>query len=108
MNTTNHYNVYVVELSESVLRERKFVRANPRYDLDKPCLYVGMTGLTPEERFDNHKKGHKSNRYVRDFGIRLCPKLYEKYNPMTYEDACTQELELAALLRSQGYPVWQK
>ena len=102
-----HHNVYVVELSREVLAEHKFVEANPHYRNLKPCIYVGCTGLSPEERFANHQRGHKCNRYVYRYGIRLLPHLYEKYNPMTYEEACSKEKNLAVSLRQQGYAVWQ-
>ena len=55
-----HYNVYVVLLDPAVGRVRKVRAANPKRDRKKPCVYVGMTGLTPEERFANHKAGTKA------------------------------------------------
>ena len=103
-----HHNVYVVELDEGVLRERRFAAANPDRDPSKPCLYVGATGLSPEERFENHKAGYKANRYVERYGLKLRPELYEEYNPLSYEDAREMETELAAMLREKGYAVWQK
>lgn len=102
-----HHNVYVVELSPEVLKERKFLEANPDRDASKPCVYVGMTGLAPEERFANHKKGHKSNRYVQRYGVRLRPRLYAKYNPMAFAAAARMEKKLAQKLRKRGYAVWQ-
>ena len=68
-----HYSVYVVELSRGVLYERKFQRANPNYNPERPCVYVGMTGLDPDVRFDKHKAGIQSNRYVREYGVRPAP-----------------------------------
>jgi hypothetical protein len=67
-----------------------------------------MTGLSPRERFRNHKAGYKANRYVRDYGLYLVPRLYRKFNPMTYKEAEKKESALARELRAQGYPVWQK
>jgi hypothetical protein len=46
-----------------------------------PCVYVGMTGLPPGERFQNHKAGVKANRFVRDFGKGLLPELFECFKP---------------------------
>jgi hypothetical protein len=66
-----------------------------------------MTGLTPEERFRNHKRGHKANSYVQRYGIKLLPHLFERYNPMTYEEASVREELLAERLRKQGFAVWQ-
>jgi hypothetical protein len=103
----HHYHVYVVELSREVLDEPKFRRANRDYDPQKRCVYVGMTGLDPDLRFDKHKAGIQSNRYVFRYGLRLLPELYECYNPMPYEAARDMEVELAIGLREAGYGVWQ-
>jgi hypothetical protein len=102
-----HHNVYVVELSKDVLYEARFKKANPDYVSGMPCVYVGMTGLSPDQRFDKHKAGIQSNKYVFDYGLRLLPKLYEMYNPMPYGGACDMEVELAIGLREAGYGVWQ-
>ncbi len=107
VNRLHHYHVYVVELSKDVLHEKRFIKANPGYVSGKPCVYVGMTGLDPDTRFDKHKAGVKANRYVREFGLRLLPHLYEVYNPMPYDGARDMEVELAISLREAGYGVWQ-
>lgn len=100
-----HHNVYVVLLDDSVAQKAKVKAANPKRNPKKPCVYVGMTGLTPEERFKKHKKGYKSSKYVRDHGIRLLPKLYKKYNPMSFDNAVRTEELLADELRAEGYTV---
>ncbi len=102
-----HYHVYVVELSPEVLRHARFLRANPGYIDGKPCVYVGMTGLDPDVRFDKHKAGIQANRYVTQFGQRLLPEIYELYNPLTYDEARSLEVELGIDLRESGYGVWQ-
>lgn len=103
----HHHSVYVIELDDRVLNHRKFREANPGYDITKPCLYVGCTGLPVEQRFANHKRGYKGNSYVRDYGLRLRPDLYACFNPMPYQAALTMEVELAQELREKGYAVWQ-
>lgn len=107
MKIAENHHVYVVELSRDVLYESKFKKANPDYQYGKACLYVGMTGLDPDVRFDRHKAGIQANRYVQRFGLRLVPELYEQYNPMPYEDARYMEVDLAIRLREAGYGVWQ-
>lgn len=107
MQDKYHHNVYVIELSPEVLSERRFREANPDHDPRKPCLYVGMTGLTPEERFQNHKAGIKANRYVLRYGLRLRPDLYAYANPMPFTAAEEMERELAEGLREEGHAVWQ-
>jgi predicted GIY-YIG superfamily endonuclease len=89
------------------LYQVKFRKCNPDYDPSKPCVYVGMTGLDPDTRFDKHKAGVRANRYVQKYGQRLLPELYECYNPMPYAAACEMEVELAIGLREAGYGVWQ-
>jgi len=102
-----HHHVYVIELSKEVLREAKFVRGNPSYRHGKPCVYVGMTGLDPDIRFDKHKAGIQSNAYVQRYGLHLLPDLYEAYNPMPYKAAVDMEIELGISLREAGFGVWQ-
>jgi hypothetical protein len=103
----NHYHVYVIELSKDVLNEGRFKRCNPGYVAGKPCVYVGMTGLDPDVRFDKHKAGIQSNRYVKDYGLCLFPDLYEAFNPMSYNEARVKEVEVGIDLRAAGFGVWQ-
>ena len=102
-----HHCVYIVELSKEVLSEPRFRKANATYRLGFPCVYVGMTGLSPDVRFDKHKAGIQSNKFVRLYGLHLLPQLYEVYNPMPYDGARDMEVELAIALRAKGYGVWQ-
>jgi predicted GIY-YIG superfamily endonuclease len=90
---SKHHSVYVVYLR------------NPSQD-GKAGYYVGMTGLSPEERFANHKAGIKAARVVRKYGVRLVPVLYEHLNPMSYEDAVRMEVQLADELRARGFRVF--
>src|SRR6187549_1616250 len=90
---TGHHHVYVVFLK------------NPKGD-GRAAYYVGMTGLTPEDRFLNHKAGVKAARVVKKFGVRLVPKLYAHLNPMPYEKAVRMEAALAESLRKRGYRVY--
>ena len=99
--------MYVIELSMDVLREARFRKANPHYVEGKPCVYVGMTGLDPDVRFDKHKAGIQANRYAQKYGLRLLPDLYEAWNPMDYESARDKEVDLGIDLRTAGFGVWQ-
>ncbi len=71
MNKRARYNIYVIELDKAVLKKKKFFEANPQYDGKKPCVYVGTTSRTPEERFEQHKRGYKSAQYAKKYGIRV-------------------------------------
>ena len=101
------HNVYVVELDPAVLKVRAFRSRNPDRRRGMPCVYVGMTGLPPGERFQNHKAGVKANRFVRYYGKGLLLELFECFNPMPYAAAQQMEIELAEELRAKGYAVWQ-
>jgi predicted GIY-YIG superfamily endonuclease len=90
---SGHHSVYVVYLR------------NPMGD-GKAGYYVGMTGLSPEERLQNHKAGIKAARVVKKYGERLVPKLYAHLNPMPYEKAQRMEVALADSLRKRGYLVF--
>jgi hypothetical protein len=110
------YQVYVIELSKRVFTENtRFRIANPQFNGVLECLYVGMTGKTPAERFEQHKtgyvnkKGHKLSAWiVQKYGIYLRPSLYDHINlkPMTRQQALLMEKKLALDLRRQGYAVW--
>ena len=90
---SDHHCVYVV-----------FLR-NPKGD-GKAGYYVGMTGLSPEQRFQNHKLGIKAARIVKRCGERLVPRLYAHLNPMPYAKALQMEADLADSLRKRGYAVY--
>lgn len=101
----DHHHVYVVLLDPAVARILKVRAENSKRDRKKPCVYVGMTGLAPEERFANHKAGTKAASVVTRYGIRLLPELYEHLNPMPFEAAAQMEIDLAADLRRAGYTI---
>jgi predicted GIY-YIG superfamily endonuclease len=89
----DHHSVYVVYLR------------NPKGD-GKAGYYVGMTGLSPEQRFANHKRGVRAARVVRKYGDRLVPRLYAHLNPMPYAKAQRMEVALAESLRKRGFNVY--
>ena len=101
----DHHNVYVILLKEEVSQLRQVIAENPNRNPSKPCVYVGMTGLNPDERFQNHLKGVKSSYYVKHYAVKLLPELYEFLNPMPYEAALAMERDLAEDLRAEGYTV---
>ncbi|HYG21146.1 MAG TPA: hypothetical protein VEH04_00080 [Verrucomicrobiae bacterium] len=100
-----HHHVYVILLNPAAARVRKLRAANPGRNPEKPCVYVGMTGLDPEQRFANHKAGIKDAPIVKKFGVRLMPELYAHLNPMPFEAAAQMEVDLAEDLKRSGYTV---
>ena len=100
------HNIYVIELDKEVLKKRRFKEANPDYVEGKPCVYVGMTSKSAEDRFNQHKEGYRASRIVKQFGIRLKPRQYETHNPMSRDEASEMEFEKARRLRKKGWGVW--
>jgi predicted GIY-YIG superfamily endonuclease len=103
--TQDHHHVYVVLLKPAAAKLRSVRAANSLRDSKKPCVYVGMTGLTPKERLANHKAGLKAASVVKKYGVRLLPRLFAHLNPMPYEAALQMEKDLAEDLRREGYTV---
>jgi len=89
----HHHHVYVILL-----------RATPQ-DKGQPHVYVGMTGLTPEQRFKNHMTGNRSANIVERRGLRLMPELYSHLPTMSYLDGAKAEVQTAADLKEAGYKV---
>src|SRR5260370_3124656 len=71
MPSRGHHNVYVVYLR------------NPKGD-GKAGYYVGMTGLSPVRRFQNHKAGVKAARVIKPFGGRRGPRLRSLLKPLPF------------------------
>jgi hypothetical protein len=104
-NPPFHHNVYVILLDDQALKDRGLLRRNPLRDPAKPSVYVGMTGLPVDHRFENHRNGYKAARIVERHGVRLLPELFEHLNPMPFDAAVQMEKDLAEDLRAEGYTV---
>jgi hypothetical protein len=101
--------VYVIELSPEALGKKRVADENAGRRADKPCVYVGQTARTPEERFAQHLAGKRSSRIVREFGVRLRPRLYRNWGPYaTRAESEAAEKRLAEKLRGRGYVVWSR
>ena len=101
------YNIYVIDLDKEVLSIKKFRDMNPDYIEDYPCVYVGQTAKSPDDRFDQHKAGIKANRYAKKYGLYLRYKLFEQYNPIfSRKEAEYKEALLGEHLRKRGFAVW--
>ena len=90
------YSVYVVELSPEAQTD------------DRPAVYVGATGLDPEERFENHKAGRKAAKVVKKHGVRLRSDLYPAPagSLETWTQAAGEETRWAEVLRDRGFYVY--
>lgn len=100
--------VYVIRLDQSAAVSPPATKKSPKRDPLLPCYYVGETGKTPEERFRDHKRGHKSNKQAREYGIGLAMEVVpaEFHKKLTRRDALKVEADLAEQLRSEGCTVF--
>jgi len=100
------HRLYCILLHEKALQSWYRFK-NSQRNLKLPCVYVGMTSLTPAERFDNHRFGDEDKRsqYVEQHGLCLMPILYTQLNtyPFTRQQALEKENQLAQALRQQGF-----
>lgn len=102
-----HYLTYVVLLDEEALKHAKLCNANPEHVRGMPCVYVGSTCKSKEERFANHKRGHKSSWWVRTYGLMLVPEDVVPTTTCTTRKAVSAaEQRLMSELRSRGWAVW--
>lgn len=101
-----HHSLYAIELDPEVWRNRAFRERNPG-GAEGGCLYVGVTGLRPDERFERHQMGIQSGRFVRLHGVRLRLDLVEGFSRLPHRIAASMEPRIAAWLRAQGFAVWQ-
>jgi hypothetical protein len=70
------------------------------------CLYVGSTGLGPLHRYCDHKRGYKSGKgWIKEHGLGLLPKVYARFNPMSWRDKENVEHELGDALKRAGFEV---
>jgi hypothetical protein len=101
-----HHSIYAIELDHAVWKAKAFRDRNPG-GAASGCLYVGMTGLRPEHRFDRHRAGTQSGKYVRVHGVRLRLDLVDGFSRLPFKIAAWMEPKLAAWFRAQGFGVWQ-
>lgn len=101
------FSVYVIRLTKEALKKPKFAKANPDYDRRKPCVYVGSTALTSEQRYCNHVTNKTGSNWVKDFHDGLHQTLTDKRPKYaTRKEAEFAEFVLAMRLRNRGYGVW--
>ena len=91
------YSIYVVLLGEYVGTLPQMRRRNPKRDPSKPFVYVGVTSLRVNRRFDFRRATPEHEWRTHKFGIRLMPELYDSFHPMT----CKRALETAKKRRGR-------
>ena len=98
------YVVYVIELDRAVCTDH---RSNVRDGADcrRVPVYVGETGKTAEQRFEDHKRGGRIAAWaVENYGLHLRPS--PRYALATREEAKAREAELGKRLTRDGFCVY--
>ncbi len=73
---------------------------------DPFSFYVGMTVLSPDERYLQHMAGTMAGKKrIKRYGIGLIPRLVNRFNPMSYGDARVVEMALLWRLCEAGFTV---
>jgi hypothetical protein len=99
--------IYVIDLDNAVWGKPKFAKANIGGDRKKPCFYVGMTAITPVERFARHKAKKQPCSFVTKFGLGIAWERFDHLSRMSDQAAAAMEVHLATFLRQAGHGVWQ-
>ena len=99
------YSVYVVLLDNDIGTIPQMRRRNPKRNPAKPYVYVGLTSLPLNRRFNFLRATAKNEWRLHTFGIRLMPELYSSLPPMTFEQAVQTAKKLADDLRGKGFGV---
>ncbi|MCA2997679.1 MAG: ribose-5-phosphate isomerase [Rhodocyclaceae bacterium] len=103
------FHVYVIRLKEQVMESGRFAKANPDRNPLKPCVYVGSTALTPEERYQKHLTAKSGSRLVKQWQEGLHKRLTANQPTFgTRKEAEAHEAALAERLRKKGYAVWSR
>lgn len=104
---TDGWTLYVIKLKRPVLKNGKFKKRNAAtYKHGKPCVYVGLTYLDAEDRFEQHMDGVHPAPIVRKFGKHLIARECTKLRAMTRGRAQRKEAALAERLRKRGWGAW--
>lgn len=68
-------------------------------------IYVGQTGLTVEERYRDHKNGHRASKWVTRYGIGLLKPYFKHLKEMSYEESKELEKKVYKKLKEAGFKV---
>lgn len=126
------FHVYVIELDQEILSEKRFRDKNPEPPMDNslPCYYVGYTNHTPRCRFTQHQESVGQTGPVKhrcdcmnpgnikerngwghqfaEYNKWLKGRMFKINNPFeTQDEAKKKEIWLADELRKKGHGVWQ-
>jgi predicted GIY-YIG superfamily endonuclease len=75
-----------------------------RNDAGRHGVYVGQTGKERDQRFAEHKSGHKASKHVKKYGIALLPRVQDHLTGLEANEANEIEADLADAFRSSG--IW--
>ena len=96
--------VYILMLNEASSLESKMIAQNKdTNNIPVGYLYVGMTGLTVEDRVNNHIKGYKSCNLVKKHYLEI----FGSINDLFHYEAEQLEKLIPFYLRSLGFWVYQ-
>jgi hypothetical protein len=90
------------------MNDPAFAAKNPQWKQGMPCYYIGMTSLSPRERYEQHLLGTKNvSRIAHRYGRRLRMDLVPNRKPTRRTWAMRLEERFARDLRARGFGAWQ-
>ena len=98
---------YVIELDASAMQDPAYAKKNPGWIAGMPLYYVGMTSLSPGERFDQHMLGTKNvSRIAHRYGRKLRMDIVTDRKASRRTIALKKEARLVRDLRVAGCGAW--
>ena len=84
--------------------QKELVKTHPKARKKAPVIYVGQSRLEAQERYENHRNGHKASPAVRRYGKQLIVlDKWEPGFPFPVPDGLAKAAYFLAR-RSQGNP----
>ena len=83
---------------------KSFKDENPDWIEDMPAYYIGQSAKTPDARYEDHKRGHKSSIWVEKYGVGVEHHMCELN--LTRSKAIAREEEKADEERKLGIGIW--
>ena len=116
-----NHSVYAFRLSEDIVGETKFRKANPNLEQLDDLVYIGMTSKRREERLTQHMNAPEDGRdlgakFMRKYGYdsfeeadatdQLFKNRQYPYERLTYGEALNTERYYGVNLKSVGCGTW--
>ena len=99
--------IYAIQLDASAIHDPAFAAKNPGWIPGMELFYIGLTSLTPRERFGQHLLGTKNvSRIAHRYGRNLRMDVVTDSKACRRTFAAKKEARLVRDLRAKGFGAW--